>query len=205
MKSASPLDGVWLGHLHRPRESYYPGSRNTVLVARVDLPPGNRAGQVGYGRFSGMWRSLVSAPALGAGGREFESRHPDQTPRSQGLLGTAKWLPRRLTVICGRGVELPAGGSDRHRLDPAGRRPGAGGIQQHDPRRRWPSRQPERGPLGKTRPRGLRPTDGLPYHQPWPTRCSTPRSLVLTPLQSAIWTYTAAQAESAGGSPRYST
>jgi hypothetical protein len=25
----------------------------------------------------GMWRSLVSAPALGAGGRGFESRHPD--------------------------------------------------------------------------------------------------------------------------------
>ena len=25
-----------------------------------------------------MWRSLVSAPALGAGGRGFESRHPDQ-------------------------------------------------------------------------------------------------------------------------------
>ncbi len=28
--------------------------------------------------FGGMWRSLVSAPALGAGGRGFESRHPDQ-------------------------------------------------------------------------------------------------------------------------------
>jgi hypothetical protein len=26
----------------------------------------------------GMWRSLVSAPALGAGGRGFKSRHPDQ-------------------------------------------------------------------------------------------------------------------------------
>src|SRR5215471_4690190 len=25
-----------------------------------------------------MWRSLVSAPALGAGGRRFESGHPDQ-------------------------------------------------------------------------------------------------------------------------------
>jgi hypothetical protein len=25
----------------------------------------------------GMWRSLVSAPALGAGGRRFESGHPD--------------------------------------------------------------------------------------------------------------------------------
>ena len=26
----------------------------------------------------GVWRSLVSAPALGAGGRRFESYHPDQ-------------------------------------------------------------------------------------------------------------------------------
>ena len=25
----------------------------------------------------GVWRSLVSAPALGAGGRRFESSHPD--------------------------------------------------------------------------------------------------------------------------------
>src|SRR5262249_5790864 len=35
-------------------------------------------GTVGYVRFHGMWRSLVSAPALGAGGRRFESGHPDQ-------------------------------------------------------------------------------------------------------------------------------
>jgi hypothetical protein len=35
-----------------------------------------------------MWRSLVSAPALGAGGRRFESGHPDQTCRSQ-VSGTA--------------------------------------------------------------------------------------------------------------------
>ena len=66
-------------------------------------PPADRPGQVGYGRLSGMWRSLVSAPALGAGGREFESRHPDQTPRSQGLLRTAERLPRsfdrHLTVV----------------------------------------------------------------------------------------------------------
>jgi hypothetical protein len=33
---------------------------------------------VSYGWPTGMWRSLVSAPALGAGGRGFESRHPDQ-------------------------------------------------------------------------------------------------------------------------------
>jgi hypothetical protein len=33
--------------------------------------------KVGYGSVHGMWRSLVSAPALGAGGRRFESGHPD--------------------------------------------------------------------------------------------------------------------------------
>ena len=43
--------------------------RHTQAVAR---------GTVGYGTVSGMWRSLVSAPALGAGGRRFESGHPDQ-------------------------------------------------------------------------------------------------------------------------------
>src|ERR1700675_4036530 len=66
-------------------------------------PPADRPGRVGYGRLSGMWRSLVSAPALGAGGREFESRHPDHTCRSQVLLRTAKWLSRsfdrHLTVV----------------------------------------------------------------------------------------------------------
>ena len=34
-------------------------------------------GTVGYVRFHGMWRSLVSAPALGAGGPGFKSPHPD--------------------------------------------------------------------------------------------------------------------------------
>ena len=28
--------------------------------------------------FFGVWRSPVSAPALGAGGRRFESSHPDE-------------------------------------------------------------------------------------------------------------------------------
>src|SRR5512133_2679643 len=32
-----------------------------------------------------MWRSLVSAPALGAGGRRFESGHPDQ-PKALPIL-----------------------------------------------------------------------------------------------------------------------
>jgi hypothetical protein len=44
----------------------------------LSQPPRRHHGQVSYGRSYGMWRSLVSAPALGAGGREFESRHPDQ-------------------------------------------------------------------------------------------------------------------------------
>ena len=38
---------------------------------------------VGYVRFNGMWRSLVSAPALGAGGRRFESGHPDWSEACQ--------------------------------------------------------------------------------------------------------------------------
>src|SRR5262245_66017785 len=37
-----------------------------------------------------MWRSLVSAPALGAGGRRFESGHPDQLRAHVGL--GAVWL-----------------------------------------------------------------------------------------------------------------
>jgi hypothetical protein len=36
------------------------------------------ADRVGFGWLSGMWRSLVSAPALGAGGPRFESGHPDR-------------------------------------------------------------------------------------------------------------------------------
>jgi hypothetical protein len=37
----------------------------------------------------GMWRSLVSAPALGAGGRRFESGHPDHghRDRARSLFG----------------------------------------------------------------------------------------------------------------------
>ena len=42
-------------------------------------PRGPANGRVGYGSVHGMWRSLVSAPALGAGGRRFESGHPDRS------------------------------------------------------------------------------------------------------------------------------
>ena len=46
-------------------------------------------GTVGYGAISGMWRSLVSAPALGAGGRRFESGHPDCSEACQWRLAIA--------------------------------------------------------------------------------------------------------------------
>src|SRR5579871_3375196 len=42
-----------------------------------------------------MWRSLVSAPALGAGGRGFESRHPDQRDLSRHRGGIAVCLDRQ--------------------------------------------------------------------------------------------------------------
>ena len=48
---------------------------------------------VGYVRFHGMWRSLVSAPALGAGGRRFESGHPDQVRAYVDLDEAQSWEP----------------------------------------------------------------------------------------------------------------
>jgi hypothetical protein len=42
-------------------------------------------------------------PALGAGGRGFESRHPDQTCRSRGLLGAAKGCEREMRQAFNRG------------------------------------------------------------------------------------------------------
>jgi hypothetical protein len=82
-------------------------------------PPRRRGirGPVGYVRFNGMWRSLVSAPALGAGGRGFESRHPDQTSRSYGLTGDL-----------GRSVRLRGTG----RLQGAVAGVGAGVDEVHD-------------------------------------------------------------------------
>ncbi len=56
------------------------------------------------GAVHGMWRSLVSAPALGAGGRGFESRHPDQLFSNvlsiTGLHGDSRCLSRHV-VRCG--------------------------------------------------------------------------------------------------------
>ena len=51
-------------------------------------------GTVGYGAISGMWRSLVSAPALGAGGRRFESGHPDCS-EARGWLLIVAGEPKR--------------------------------------------------------------------------------------------------------------
>ena len=54
-------------------------SVNTGRSGPPDLGPTAYGPEtVSYGWPAGMWRSLVSAPALGAGGRGFESRHPDQ-------------------------------------------------------------------------------------------------------------------------------
>ncbi len=41
-----------------------------------DIRPGQPRRPLRW-RSTGMWRSLASAPALGAGGREFKSPHPD--------------------------------------------------------------------------------------------------------------------------------
>ncbi len=58
-------------------------SGNTGRTGPPDLGPTACGPEtVSYGWPTGMWRSLVSAPALGAGGRGFESRHPDQKRRS---------------------------------------------------------------------------------------------------------------------------
>src|SRR5258706_8695565 len=48
-----------------------------------------------------MWRSLVSAPALGAGGRGFESRHPDQV---RGVTDAKEDPLRDLTGASGASV-----------------------------------------------------------------------------------------------------
>jgi hypothetical protein len=57
------------------------------------------AGRVGYGRLHGMWRSLVSAPALGAGGRRFESGHPDKP-------GKLSYRSRAVFATVGRGADI---------------------------------------------------------------------------------------------------
>jgi hypothetical protein len=50
--------------------------------------------RVGFGWLNGMWRSLVSAPALGAGGPRFESGHPDHQRRSSASSRSASGLSR---------------------------------------------------------------------------------------------------------------
>ena len=50
------------------------------MATGADRPAAAQPRRSRHGRLrlaDGMWRSLVSAPALGAGGRRFESGHPD--------------------------------------------------------------------------------------------------------------------------------
>jgi hypothetical protein len=56
--------------------------------------------RVGFGWPNGMWRSLVSAPALGAGGRRFESGHPDHKRSS----GACRRLAGRLSRSSAHGT-----------------------------------------------------------------------------------------------------
>jgi uncharacterized protein len=53
-----------------------------------------------------MWRSLVSAPALGAGGPGFKSRHPDQTSRS--LAYCERVAVTQQCLRPGSGARIPA-------------------------------------------------------------------------------------------------
>jgi hypothetical protein len=67
-----------------------PGPRgcagSQVSTASVPATPPEPEGRLRS--VHGMWRSLVSAPALGAGGRRFESGHPDHRyrPRARYLV-----------------------------------------------------------------------------------------------------------------------
>jgi hypothetical protein len=62
--------------------------RTALTETRAPSPGG--PDRVGFGWLDGMWRSLVSAPALGAGGREFESRHPDQVRAHVDLVASQR-------------------------------------------------------------------------------------------------------------------
>jgi hypothetical protein len=82
----------WNDVAHSSAESEEPALVETGLL------------KVGRGRLrmaNGMWRSLVSAPALGAGGPRFESGHPDQKCRSW----TCSGLPGRVSRSSDRQIE----------------------------------------------------------------------------------------------------
>lgn len=76
---------------------------------------------------NGVWRSLASARALGARGRGFESRHPDQFSQLTGLIIIAMIRP---VIICHpfvTGIERDHRSSHvttRTRTDHTGDRPG---------------------------------------------------------------------------------
>src|SRR5207248_1885756 len=63
-----------------------------------------------------MWRSLVSAPALGAGGRRFESGHPDHTCRSAIYRRLLDCLPRSFD----RHLPVELNARERHPLSGSG-------------------------------------------------------------------------------------
>jgi hypothetical protein len=77
------------------------GSFAMSLARRGRRAAAGVCGTVGYGSARGMWRSLVSAPALGAGGRRFESGHPDQF-RAHVDLGVASRAGTRPLLLGAR-------------------------------------------------------------------------------------------------------
>ena len=75
IKAAGPArDPGWVGVVKQSRSHGFTSSAG--WNARWTWP-GNYRGL--HCINDGVWRSLASAPALGAGGREFESRRPDES------------------------------------------------------------------------------------------------------------------------------
>jgi hypothetical protein len=67
------------------------------MATGADRPAAAQPRRSRHGRLrlaDGMWRSLVSAPALGAGGPRFESGHPDHKCSSRACRRLAGWLSR---------------------------------------------------------------------------------------------------------------
>ncbi len=122
-----------------------------------------RQDKISFG-FGGMWRSLVSAPALGAGGRGFESRHPDLVRSSQGAIGSRRCPAVSLSVQSvdcrGHDTEQPAA---RQRLSDRGMI-----SQPPHPPDRHPRRRGDAGLPGQPHPRRPLPVllEPRPRRQP---------------------------------------
>ena len=152
------------------------------------LPPGRSAASSQLrGHVHGTWRSLVSAPALGAGGRRFKSGRPDQNherpaQRGAGVLGLPPGPrpPTRSALPSGQARALPYGATDttreaRHGRGDGGDRPpphpllgaragrrGGGAAAPRQPHHRQVlagrgRRVPRRLPAGRAGPARLRP------------------------------------------------